>query len=100
MYFEVCIIGTSYYDGALHAYEDYKIADIIKMMGYAQQPSSREVCTAVVFTHSAKTDFFKKFLQDPFPVDCHLEYDLADHINAEIVSSFMFFFFQKRKMIL
>eukprot|EP00494_Astrolonche_serrata_P032705 UN32974 len=83
----VIILGTSYYEGSTHTYEDYKIADIIKMMSYAQKPEkSREVCTAVVFTHNSKTDFYKKFLQDPFPVESHLDWDLCDHLNAEIVS--------------
>merc|ERR1719242_41477 len=82
----VCIMGTSYYDGAEHTHQNYQIADIIKMMGFAQIPSQRDTCTSVIFTHASKSDFFKKFLQDPFPVESHLDFDLADHLNAEIVA--------------
>jgi len=82
----VVVLGTSYYDGALHSHEDYQISDLMKMIGFAQLPSQREVCTAVVFTHSSKTDFFKKFLQDPIPVESHLAFDLNDHLNSEIVA--------------
>jgi pre-mRNA-splicing helicase BRR2 len=72
----VIVLGTSYFDGIVHSFEDYKISDITKMIGYAQRPGiQREVCTSVVFTHTSKIDFYKKFLQDPFPVESHLVSD-------------------------
>jgi len=81
------VMGTKYWDGGEHTYVDYGLADIIKMMGYAKKcTENREVCTSVVFTHASKVEHLKKFLHEPFPVESHLDWDFADHLNAEIDS--------------
>ena len=36
---------------------------------------------------SSKKEFYKKFLQDPLPVESHLDHVMHDHFNAEIVST-------------
>merc|ERR1740124_1729963 len=57
------------------------------MMGYARKcTENREECTAVIFTHASKVEHLKKFLHEPFPVESHLDWDFADHLNAEIDS--------------
>ena len=43
----VVVLGTSYYDGALHSHEDYQISDLMKMIGFAQLPSQREVLNMI-----------------------------------------------------
>jgi pre-mRNA-splicing helicase BRR2 len=35
---------------------------------------------------SSKTEFLRKFLSEPLPVESHLDHCLQDHFNAEIVS--------------
>jgi len=35
---------------------------------------------------TSKKEFFKKFLNDPLPVESHLDHCLHDHFNAEIVT--------------
>src|SRR6185503_13830102 len=34
----------------------------------------------------SKKEFYRKFLDDPFPVESHLDHVLADHLNAEIIT--------------
>lgn len=55
-------------------------------MGKAGIPSEDEEGKCFVYCPSSKKDFYKKFLQEPFPVESHLNHFLADHINAEIVN--------------
>lgn len=40
----------------------------------------------MVFCHTPKKDFYRKFLFEPFPVESHLNHFITDHLNAEIVS--------------
>jgi pre-mRNA-splicing helicase BRR2 len=40
----------------------------------------------MIFCHSSKKDYYKKFLYEPFPVESHLNRYLADHLNAEIAN--------------
>jgi len=39
---------------------------------------------ALVFVHTPKKDFYKKFLFEPYPVESHLNHYVTNHINAEI----------------
>ena len=54
----VIIMDTQYYNGKVHAYEDYPITDVIQM----------------------------KFLYEPLPVESHLDHCLHDHFNTEVVT--------------
>ena len=80
------IMDTEYYNGKIHAYEDYPITDVIQMVGRANRPLKDEDGKCVLFCQSSKKDFFKKFLYEPLPVESHLDHCLHDHFNAEIVT--------------
>ncbi|RWS27216.1 U5 small nuclear ribonucleoprotein 200 kDa helicase-like protein, partial [Leptotrombidium deliense] len=82
----VIIMDTQYYNGKIHAYEDYPITSVIQMVGRANRPLLDEDGKCVLFCQSAKKDFFKKFLYEPLPVESHLDHCLHDHFNAEIVT--------------
>jgi pre-mRNA-splicing helicase BRR2 len=82
----VVIMGTQYFDGREHNYRDYNIVDVVQMMGRASRPRLDNSGKVVLFCHAPKKDFFKKFLYEPFPVESHLDHQLADHINGEIVT--------------
>ena len=82
----VIIMDTQYYNGKIHAYEDYPITDVIQMVGRANRPLLDEDGKCVLFCQSSKKDFFKKFLYEPLPVESHLDHCLHDHFNAEIVT--------------
>ena len=82
----VIIMDTEYYNGKIHAYEDYPITDVIQMVGRANRPLKDEDGKCVLFCQSSKKDFFKKFLYEPLPVESHLDHCLHDHFNAEIVT--------------
>ena len=60
------------------------------MMGRSSKPYSKnlnENSKCIVFCHSPKRDYYKKFLFEPYPVESHLNHFLADHLTAEIVAN-------------
>mmetsp|Transcript_34325 Transcript_34325/g.31039 ORF Transcript_34325/g.31039 Transcript_34325/m.31039 type:complete len:266 (+) Transcript_34325:697-1494(+) len=59
------------------------------MMGRACRPNEDDNSRCLVYCHTPKKDFYKKFLLEPFPVESSLHNHMADHINAEIVSKFI-----------
>lgn len=96
----VIIMGTQYYDGREHTYQDYPVTDILQMTDFASKSydsssaasgvtahrgSSSSKC--VILCHGPKKDYYKKFLFEPLPVESHLDYALADHLNSEIVAT-------------
>ncbi|KAF0763286.1 putative U5 small nuclear ribonucleoprotein 200 kDa helicase [Aphis craccivora] len=82
----VIIMDTQFYDGKTHTYEDYPITDVIQMVGRANRPLDDDDSKCVLMCQSSKKDFFKKFLNEPLPVESHLDHRLHDHFNAEIVT--------------
>ena len=82
----VVIQGVQRYDGQEMRFVDYNIPDMLQMMGKASLPSENEEGKCFVYCPSPKKQFYKKFLQEPFPVESHLNHFIADHINAEIVN--------------
>lgn len=82
----VVIVDTQYYNGKIHAYEDYPVTDVLQMVGRANRPLEDEDGKCVLLCQSSKKDFFKKFLYEPLPVESHLDHCLHDHFNAEIVT--------------
>uniref|UniRef100_T1JH32 U5 small nuclear ribonucleoprotein 200 kDa helicase n=1 Tax=Strigamia maritima TaxID=126957 RepID=T1JH32_STRMM len=80
------ILDTQYYNGKIHAYEDYPITDVLQMVGKANRPLLDEDGKCVLLCQNSKKDFFKKFLYEPLPVESHLDHCLHDHFNAEIVT--------------
>eukprot|EP01029_Cantina_marsupialis_P030669 TRINITY_DN838_c0_g1_i3.p1 TRINITY_DN838_c0_g1~~TRINITY_DN838_c0_g1_i3.p1 ORF type:complete len:2186 (-),score=829.25 TRINITY_DN838_c0_g1_i3:132-6689(-) len=82
----LCVVyDTMFYDGKAHGYVDYSLADVQQMLGLTVQRESHHG-VGVIFCHSPKTAFFKEFLHSALPVESHLQFTLADHFNAEIVS--------------
>lgn len=82
----VVIMDTQYYNGKIHAYEDYPITDVLQMIGKANRPLDDNDAKCVLMCQNSKKDFFKKFLNEPLPVESHLDHRLHDHFNAEIVT--------------
>ncbi|KRT82021.1 helicase, partial [Oryctes borbonicus] len=83
----VVIMDTQFYNGKIHAYEDYPITDVLQMVGRANRPlENDDDAKCVLMCQSSKKDFFKKFLNDSLPVESHLDHRLHDHFNAEIVT--------------
>eukprot|EP01029_Cantina_marsupialis_P030668 TRINITY_DN838_c0_g1_i2.p1 TRINITY_DN838_c0_g1~~TRINITY_DN838_c0_g1_i2.p1 ORF type:complete len:1736 (-),score=582.30 TRINITY_DN838_c0_g1_i2:39-4685(-) len=81
----VVVKGTEFYDAKTCRYKDYPITDVLQMIGRAGRPQFDNSAFALVYCHSPKKNFFKKFLYSPFPVESQLFKVLPDHLNAEIV---------------
>eukprot|EP00736_Rhodelphis_marinus_P012662 Rmarinus@m.14169 len=82
----VVIMGTQWYDGREHKYAEYPLAAMHHMMGRAPRPLADDSGRCVVFCHSTKKEYYKKFLYDPYPVESHLNHFLHDNLNSEIVT--------------
>lgn len=65
----VVIMDTQFYNGKLHAYEDYPVTDVLQMVGRANRPLDDDDAKCVLLCQSSKKDFFKKFLNDSLPVE-------------------------------
>lgn len=76
---QVVILGTQYYEETEHRYEDYPISDVMRMVGSAQS-------RVLLYCHSARIPFYKRFVYDPAPVESHLNHYLTDYINAEVAT--------------
>lgn len=82
----VIVMDTQLYNGKIHAYEDYPVTDVLQMIGFANRPQEDDDAKCVLMCQTSKKDFFKKFLNEPLPVESHLDHRLHDHFNAEIVT--------------
>ncbi|XP_060524349.1 U5 small nuclear ribonucleoprotein 200 kDa helicase [Cylas formicarius] len=82
----VIIMDTQFFNGKIHAYEEYPVTDVLQMVGRANRPLEDDDAKCVLMCQSSRKDFFKKFLSDPLPVESHLDHRLHDHFNAEIVT--------------
>eukprot|EP00053_Salpingoeca_punica_P020082 m.207381 g.207381 ORF g.207381 m.207381 type:complete len:2142 (+) comp17788_c0_seq1:161-6586(+) len=82
----VVVMDTQAYDGREHRYVDYAFPDILQMIGLCGNPRRAEPGVAIIMCLTSKKDFFKKFLNEPLPVESHLDHMIHDHFNAEIVS--------------
>ena len=83
----VIVMDTTYYEGKEHRFVDYSITNIMRMVGTSCKPAPKhESSCCVILCHAAKKEYLKKLLNDPLPVESHLDHFLHDHFNAEIVS--------------
>jgi len=82
--FLVIIMGTQYY-GKKHRYVDYPISNMLQMIGRAGHLNIDDSTMCVIFGHSRKKEFYKKFIYKLLPIESHFDHFLHDHLNAEIV---------------
>ena len=54
------------------------------MIGRAGRPQFDDRGVACVFVEQSKKNFYRKYLNDPFPIESNLIDFIDDHINAEI----------------
>lgn len=82
----VVIMETTYYDGREHRFMNYSITDLMQMVGLANRPLLDHSGKAIILCHSPKKDFIKRLINEPLPVESHLDHFLHDHLTAEIVT--------------
>ena len=84
----VIILDPVRFDGKEHSWVDYSIPDILQIMGRAStsggsyNPNVTRKC--LLLCQTSKKEFYKKFMNESFPVESHLNHFLHDHFNAEI----------------
>ncbi|KAL3945346.1 MAG: hypothetical protein SGBAC_000551 [Bacillariaceae sp.] len=79
----VIIMGTESYDGRERRHVDYRIVDLLHMMGRHNVGS---IGKCVIMCHQPKKDTLKKFLYEPLPIESHLDSFLHDHMISETVT--------------
>jgi pre-mRNA-splicing helicase BRR2 len=79
----VVIMGTEAYDGREKRHVDYRIGDLLHMMGRHDRDASGK---CVILCHQPKKETLKKLLYDPLPIESHLDSYLHDHVVSEIVT--------------
>ena len=52
-----------------YRYEDYAVTDVLRMVGRANRPLEDDDSKCVLMCQTSKKEFFKKFLNDPLPVE-------------------------------
>lgn len=83
----VVVMGTQYFDAALASgTADYPLTDLLQMLGRASRPGVDDKGVAVLLCHAPRKEYYKRFLNEPFPVESHLDSVLADHLCAEVVT--------------
>ena len=82
----VIIKGTEFFDPKLKNYVDMPISDILQMVGRAGRPQYNDKGFACVYVEKSKKNFYRKYLNDPFPIESCIAEALPEHISAEIVS--------------
>ncbi|CAD8152858.1 unnamed protein product [Paramecium pentaurelia] len=82
----VIVKGTEYFDPKLKKYVDFPVTDLLQMIGRAGRPQYDTVATACVYVEQSKKNFYRKYLNSPFPIESSLLQGISDHINAEISS--------------
>ena len=100
----VVVMDTQFYNGQTYVNEDYPINDgtlctreayarlcayalrvaVLHMLGLANWSDVDAKC--VIMCQSSKTEYLRKFLSEPLPVESHLDHCLHDHFNAEVVT--------------
>ncbi|KAF2071489.1 hypothetical protein CYY_007184, partial [Polysphondylium violaceum] len=82
----VVIMGTQLYLGKDIRYVDYSMNDVLQMIGRAGKQNLDKHAKCVLLCHTPKKEYYKMFLNDPLPVESHLDHCLHDHFNSEIVT--------------
>eukprot|EP00825_Cyclidium_porcatum_P040193 TRINITY_DN502_c0_g2_i1.p1 TRINITY_DN502_c0_g2~~TRINITY_DN502_c0_g2_i1.p1 ORF type:complete len:587 (+),score=104.74 TRINITY_DN502_c0_g2_i1:77-1837(+) len=82
----VIIKGTEFFDPKGKRYVDMPVTDILQMIGRAGRPQFDDQGVACVYVEQSKKNFYRKYLNDPFPIESSLISQIHDHFNAEISS--------------
>lgn len=82
----VVVMETTYYDGREHRFVNYSMTDLMQMVGLANRPQVDHSGKAIILCHAPKKDYIKRLLNEPLPVESHLDHFLHDHLTAEIVT--------------
>jgi pre-mRNA-splicing helicase BRR2 len=79
----VVIMGTEAYDGRERRHVDYRIVDLLHMMG---RHDTGSIGKCVIMCHQPKKETLKKLLYEPLPIESHLDSFLHDHMISETVT--------------
>jgi len=79
----VVVMGTETYDGREKTHVDYRIVDLLHMLG-RHKPDESGKC--VIMCYQPKKETLKKLLYEPLPVESHLDGYLHDPLISEVIT--------------
>ena len=82
----VLVMGTQFYNPALHSYTDIPMTSILQMTGYACRPLVDSSSALILFTQHNRKELYKRFLYQPLPVESQLQHHLAEVLIHEVIS--------------
>lgn len=65
----IIVKGTEHYDREAERYVDYPPADVMQMLGKSGIPNVDSTGVSILMIRDIYTEFYKKFLYEPFPVE-------------------------------
>lgn len=78
----IVILGTLEYDGKENRYEEYKINEILEMVGCCNNELFE--ANVLLFTEPTKMEYYSKFINTPLPIESNLVYKIHDVFMNEI----------------
>ncbi|QIW95898.1 hypothetical protein AMS68_001416 [Peltaster fructicola] len=78
------IMGTQYFEGREHRYLDYRISEVLQMLGKAGRPGEDKDCRGVIMCPGVKREYYTKFLKEALPMESQLQGFFHDAFVAEI----------------
>eukprot|EP01133_Synstelium_polycarpum_P007678 gene7678-8985_t len=85
LYASLVVVAGTQCDAA-SGHSDYAINDVLQMLGRAGTQGIDSDARCLLLCHAAKKEYYKTFLNEPLPIESHVDHFLADHFNAEIVA--------------
>mmetsp|Transcript_18640 Transcript_18640/g.33689 ORF Transcript_18640/g.33689 Transcript_18640/m.33689 type:complete len:1614 (-) Transcript_18640:109-4950(-) len=82
----VIFFDTLQYDGRTHRYTDYSVPELLWWLGRAGKSGRDASSVAMVLCHTSRIKFLEKFMQEPMPLESHIDTFLTEHFNSEVVS--------------
>jgi pre-mRNA-splicing helicase BRR2 len=82
----VVFFDTQQYDGREHRYADYSVPELLWWLGRAGRQGRDKSAVGMVLCHTSRLNFLEKFMQEPMPLESHIDSFLTEHFNSEVVS--------------
>ena len=80
----VVILDTNVFSGPEQQFVDYRTVEVLEMLGTAGRPFQDRSGKCVLMCANAKRELYKKFINEPLPIESVLDEAMADYVNAEV----------------
>lgn len=78
----IMVLSTQEFEGKEHRFIDYSINEVLEMIGCCKDDTNE--ARAIIFTNTAKLNYYNKFLNEALPIESFLNVSLHDAFITEI----------------